>query len=52
MSEVRKLGKNSQGTYRVSIPKEIIKNLRFKEKQKLIVRQSGKRIVIEDWKKK
>jgi len=52
MSEVRKLGKNSQGTYLVTIPKSIIKNLKFKEKQKLVVRQRGKKIIIEDWVKK
>jgi len=50
MEEVRKLGKNTQGTYRISLPKDVIKNLKWKERQKLVVRQVGKKIIIEDWK--
>lgn len=48
--EVRKIGKNSQGTYYVSLPKELVKELKFKEKQKVVISRSGKKIVIEDWK--
>ncbi|MBU1032320.1 AbrB/MazE/SpoVT family DNA-binding domain-containing protein [Patescibacteria group bacterium] len=49
--EIRKIVKNGRGSYYVNIPKEMMKELRFKEKQKVTVRQSGKKIIIEDWKK-
>mgnify|MGYP006291592647 CR=1 FL=1 len=45
----RKLYRNSGGTVLVSIPKEIIDNLRWRDGQKVTVKQSGQRIVIEDW---
>jgi antitoxin component of MazEF toxin-antitoxin module len=51
MKEVRKIIKNGAGTYYVSIPKDMIKKLRLKERQKVTVRTSGKKIVIEDWQK-
>ncbi len=47
--EIRKIGKNSQGTYYVSLPKELVKELRFREKQKVVVKKFGKGILIEDW---
>jgi len=51
MKHIRKVVKNGRGTYSVSIPKDIIKELRLKERMKVTVRKSGKRIVIEDWSK-
>ena len=48
---IRKIIKNGAGTYYVSIPKEIMKELRYKERQKITVRQSNKKIIIEDWEK-
>jgi len=51
MQFVRKIIKNGRGTYYVSIPKEIMKEMRYKERQKMTVRKSGSKIIIEDWKK-
>lgn len=47
----RKVLKNNQGTYYVSIPKEIVKELKIKDGQKLDVSSKNKKIIIEDWKK-
>ncbi len=47
--EIRKIGKNSQGTYYVSLPKDLVKELKFREKQKVVVSKSGKGILIVDW---
>jgi len=38
-------------SYYLTLPKEIIRNLDWKEKQKVIIKKSGKRIIIQDWKK-
>ena len=48
--EVRKIVKNGRGSYYINIPKEIMQELRWKERQKLTVRKVGKRLIIEDWK--
>ncbi len=50
---VRKLGKVGGGTsYSVTLPIEIIREFRWKEGQKLVIKKYGKnKIVIEDWKK-
>ena len=47
---VRKLLKNSGGTTLVSLPKEFVTSLGWRSKQKVVVRKSGKRLIIEDWK--
>ena len=36
----------------VTLPVEITKNLRWREKQKIVVRRSGKKIILEDWPRK
>ena len=46
---VRKLSKTGSESYYVVIPKEFIKDLNWQERQKLKVKKSGKRIIIEDW---
>ena len=45
----RKLYKNSGGTTLVSLPKEIVDALRWRDGQKVVVRRSGKHILIKDW---
>ena len=47
---VRKLSKNSNGSYSVTLPIEMVRELKLREGQKFVVRKSGKKIVIEDWK--
>jgi len=51
MHHTRKIVKNGRGTYYISIPKEVMKQLRWKERQKVVVRASGKGVRIKDWKK-
>jgi bifunctional DNA-binding transcriptional regulator/antitoxin component of YhaV-PrlF toxin-antitoxin module len=47
---VRKLTKTGEYTYYVTIPKAHIEQLGWKERQKLVVRRSGSKLIIEDWK--
>ncbi len=46
---IRKIYKKS-GSYALTIPIEIIKQLDIKEGQKVVVKVKGKSIVIVDWK--
>ncbi len=48
---VRKLLKNGGGTTLVSLPKEFVEALGWRSKQKVVVRKSGQKLIIEDWKK-
>ena len=47
---VRKLGKAGKYSYSVTLPMELIKELGWKLRQKVVVKRVGKRIVVEDWK--
>lgn len=47
---IRKVYKKS-GSYGVTLPMEIVKELNIREGQKVVVKKVGKRICIEDWKK-
>ncbi len=50
-SHIRSLTKVSGGTsYTVTIPMEYIRKLKWRAKQKLEVKLSGERIIINDWK--
>jgi len=46
---IRKLSKRTNSTYAITLPVEIIRELKWKNKQKLVVRRSGSKIIIEDW---
>ena len=47
---IRKIIQNGRGSYYINIPKELMKELQWKERQKVIVKKFGDRIIIEDWK--
>jgi len=54
----RKLKENSirkitrlGGSLVVSIPREEVDTLKWREKQKVVVKRVGKKIIISDWKK-
>ncbi len=47
---IRKIYKKS-GSYALTIPIEIIKDLKIKNGQKVVVKKKGKDIVISDWEK-
>lgn len=50
---IRKISKVGGGkSFSVIIPIEMIRELKWREKQKVVFRKSGKKIIIEDWKKK
>ena len=49
---MRKIVKNGRESYYINIPKEIVRELRWRERQKLTIRRSGEKLVIEDWKEK
>lgn len=46
----RKLSKYGS-SYTMTLPIEIVRELKWRNKQKLVVRKSGDKIIIEDWKK-
>ena len=49
---IRKLTKVGGGrSYSVVIPMEMVKDLRWQERQKLVIKRKGKEIVIKDWDK-
>ncbi len=47
---IRKLTKTGEYTYYVTIPKSYISDLGWRERQRLIVKKVGKRLIIKDWK--
>jgi bifunctional DNA-binding transcriptional regulator/antitoxin component of YhaV-PrlF toxin-antitoxin module len=50
--ETRKLTKNGRGSMYVILPKEFLKDLGWKERQKLVVARVRGGIMIRDWRKK
>ncbi len=46
---IRNLTKNSTGTYSVSVPIGLIHELRWQQGQQLVVKRSGKKLIIQDW---
>ncbi len=49
---VRKLTRSGSHSYYVLIPPAFIRDLNWKERQKLTLKKIGNTIVISDWKKK
>ena len=48
---VRKITKTGNYTYYVTIPKSLIAELGWKERQKVVVERKGAVLTIRDWKK-
>jgi antitoxin component of MazEF toxin-antitoxin module len=48
---VRKITKVGKYSYGITFPKELVKNLKWRERQKVTVKQKGSKLIIEDWKK-
>lgn len=46
---IRKLTKIGGASYAVTIPIEIIREMGWKERQKLIVEKKGSKLVVKDW---
>jgi antitoxin component of MazEF toxin-antitoxin module len=48
--EVRNITTNSSGTYQISIPKQLISELKWRSGQKVTVTKLGDKLIVEDWK--
>jgi antitoxin component of MazEF toxin-antitoxin module len=48
---VRKLTKVGGKSLAVTLPVEIVGELKWKEKQKVVVKRKGHSLIIKDWKK-
>ncbi|HEX7586480.1 MAG TPA: AbrB/MazE/SpoVT family DNA-binding domain-containing protein [Patescibacteria group bacterium] len=48
---VHKITRTGKGSHYVVIPKEMMKELNWKDKQKVKIKVSRKRIIISDWKR-
>jgi antitoxin component of MazEF toxin-antitoxin module len=47
---IRKVTRVGKRSLSIVIPSDIVDELNIRERQKLVLRRAGKRIVIEDWK--
>lgn len=47
--QIRNLTKNSTGTYQISVPIKLIRQLRWQQGQQLVVKKQGDKLVIQDW---
>lgn len=47
----RKVVKNGRDSYYINIPKELVRELKIRERQKLTLKKRGKGIMVEDWEK-
>lgn len=47
---IRKLQRVGGGSYAVTIPIELIRDLKWREKQKVVVERVGDHLEIRDWK--
>ena len=48
---IRKLTRIGRGSVGLTLPIELVRELKWKERQKVVVKKSGSKIIIEDWKK-
>lgn len=49
---IRKLGRTGRGaSVYLTLPIEIVRQLKWKENQKVIVKKKGQSILIKDWRK-
>ena len=47
---IRKLSRIGNRSLGVTIPVDFLRKLKWREKQKLVLKTHGKKIIIEDWK--
>jgi hypothetical protein len=48
---IRKLLKNSGGSVQVTLPIEFIRDLKWRNRQKVVIEKSGSKLIISDWEK-
>jgi bifunctional DNA-binding transcriptional regulator/antitoxin component of YhaV-PrlF toxin-antitoxin module len=51
-NNIRKMTKTGRGTIYVTLPKDVVDSLGWKEHQKLIVKRGKGCVIIRDWKNK
>lgn len=47
---IRKITKIAKHSYSVTLPIELVEKLGWKEHQKVVVKMSGTKLIIKDWK--
>ena len=47
---VRKITRMGGSSVGITLPVELVRELKWREKQKVVVKKRGKKLVIEDWK--
>ena len=47
---IRKVTRQGKRSLSITLPAEIVKDLKIRERQKLVIERKGKNIVISDWK--
>ena len=47
---VRSISQNKTGTYQMSLPIELVRELKWKNHQRVVVKKQGNKLVVEDWK--
>mgnify|MGYP001042544380 CR=1 FL=1 len=48
---IRKITKSGSGVYYVTIPIDVLRELGWREHQKLVVKKRGEGVLIQDWEK-
>ena len=49
---IRKIQQSGKkGSYHLTLPIRVMRELKWRQGQKVVVKRTGKKIVIEDWKK-
>lgn len=49
---IRKIQQSGKkGSYHLTLPIKVMRELKWKEGQKVVVKRVSKRVIIEDWKK-
>lgn len=48
---IRTVQQNTTGSYTISLPIEVMRELRWKRGQKVVVELNGKTVTVKDWKK-
>jgi hypothetical protein len=48
--DVRSITQNKTGTYSISLPIGLIRELKWQNRQKVTVTKRGDKLIIEDWK--
>jgi len=49
--KLKRTGKGNSGSFSVTIPMEMVKELGWREKQKVVFKKRGEGILISDWEK-